>query len=164
MIEAVMFYVFAAVCTAGALVAVFRRDPVVGAVGLIFTLLGVAGIFVLLQAHFLAVIQVLVYAGAVMVLIIFVIFLVDPRREGPLPLRGIVMKVLGACAAALILVELGRAIRSGHAPAAALPEGYGSIEWFGGALFTRWLVPFELISALLVVAMIGALVLAKRRP
>lgn len=158
-----MFYMFAAVCVAGALVAVFRRDPVVGAVGLIGTLLGVAGIFVLLQAHFLAVIQVMVYAGAVMVLIIFVIFLVDPRREGPLPLRGIVMKVFGACAAVSILLGLARAVRHGSAAASSLPAGYGSIEWFGEALFTQWLIPFELLSALLTVAMIGALVLAKRR-
>jgi len=158
-----MFYVFAAVCAAGALVAVFRRDPVVGAVGLIAALLGIAGIFVLLHAHFLAVVQVMVYAGAVMVLIIFVIFLVDPRREGPLPLRGIVMKVLGAFAAGFILLELGRALLRGGAPAEDLPAGYGSIEAFGEALFSHYLVPFELLSVLLVVAMIGALSLAKRR-
>ncbi|MBI5525529.1 MAG: NADH-quinone oxidoreductase subunit J [Deltaproteobacteria bacterium] len=158
-----MFYLFAAVCVGGALIAVFRREPVVGAVGLIAMLLGVAGVFVLLHAHFLAVVQVLVYAGAVMVLIVFVIFLVDPRREGPLPLRGIIMKGFGAIAAVFILLEVGRAFLRGGGSRAELPAGFGSIEAFGEALFGAWLLPFELVSALLVVAMVAALVLAKRR-
>jgi NADH-quinone oxidoreductase subunit J len=160
-----VFLFFAALAAAGGIITVFRRDAVASAVGLLAALLGVAGLFGLLSAHMLAVVQILVYAGAVMVLIVFSIFLIDASRRRPVEFGGLLMKVLGPAAAAAMLVKLSSLAVSGRpgAPSCAAGAGYGTAESAGELLFGRYVVHFELVSFVLLAAMIGAVVLAKRR-
>ncbi len=163
---AIAFYLLASLCVVSAVMVVTRRSPVHAAMFLVLTFFGVAGIYVVLSAEFLAAVQVLVYAGGIMVLFLFVIMLVplDARRHAP-P----VSQVAGALLLALLLggsllsylwqtgtqIALGRT----EVPEAAV----GTIENVGMELYRRYLLPFEIASILLLVAMIGAVVLTRKR-
>jgi len=168
----VVFVVAAAAILAGALGVVTSRNPVHAALSLILTLFGVAVLFVAQQAHFLAVVQVIVYAGAIVVLFLFVIMLLGVDRAENLEVEPLV----GQRPAAVGLGLAGLACL-------LLPIAFGRWEWLSGqpsvvgparsatdanvnllakALFTRYLLPFEATSVLLVIAVIGAVVLARR--
>ena len=157
-----MFLVVSALAVGAALVVLVHRNPVIGALFLVTNLMCVAVLFLLLGAPFLAAIQVIVYAGAIMVLILFVIMLLNLRRE----LRGIdaggVQKLLGAAGAAAFLVLVARAVL-GMAPHRRISDGAGSVEMLGERLFQDYYYPFEAVSLILLVAMAGAVVLAKRK-
>ncbi len=151
----------------GALGVLFARNPVRAALGLLATILGIAGLFLKLGAELLAAVQLLIYAGAVVVLFVFVIMLVGPVPAArPNESRARLARILGAAvalgAAALGVVMLGapggEPIRLGP-----LPPGHGSVERLGSALFGRALVPFELSTALLVVAVVGAMAIVRRQ-
>jgi NADH-quinone oxidoreductase subunit J len=158
------FYVLAILTVASALVVVTHRNPVVAAIGLAFNLISIAGFYILLGAQFIGLLQVIVYAGAIMVLILFVIMLLNLAEEvGPHP-AGTFQRVLGPAATLVFAVVLGRALfRSAPATFPAAPEGFGTAAVLGRELFTRFYYPFEVISLLLVVAMVGAVLLAKRK-
>jgi NADH-quinone oxidoreductase subunit J len=147
---------------------IFNRNPVHCALLLIGVLLAMSGLFVLLNASFLAALQVLVYAGAIMVLFLFVLMLLSIRGETPLLTRG-AAKGFGILFAILAFVEVLWVILSpSHEPSGLsgpgpLPEGFGSPESIGRVLYTEWLFPFEITSILLLVAVVGAVVLAKRK-
>jgi NADH-quinone oxidoreductase subunit J len=134
-------------------------------VGSFFSL---AAVYVMMQAEFVAVIQVLVYAGAIMVLFLFVLMLLSLRDEGPSFIRWSVGKVLAAVIAFGIWAQLALVLGQ-HDPEALVPqivssgEEVDSIKLIGQLLFTEYLLPFEAISLLLLVAVIGAVVIAKRR-
>ncbi len=146
----------------GAVVAVSHRNTVVGALFLVLNLLAIAVFFVLLEAPFIAAIQVIVYAGAIMVLFLFIIMLLDLRHEDPLR-GGWLQRLLAGAAGALFLALVARGTMGGAIPgSAAAPPGFGSPEHLAAALFSTYLVPFEVISVLLLVAMVGAVVLARR--
>jgi NADH-quinone oxidoreductase subunit J len=167
----VLFGGFAALAIVSAASCVTRRNPVASALWLVVTLFSLAALFVLLDAQFLAVLQVLVYAGAIMVLFLFVIMLLNLGRAGPTDLKGPIGLGLGVLLAGLLLVQLlvlrqtstlpalGPAARV--APRAAV--GGGIIPALAQPLFTVYLVPFELTSLLLLAAIVGAVVLAKRK-
>ena len=161
-IQWIAFFVLAVVAVAAALVVVLHRAPVVGAMGLVTNLLCVAGIYVLLNAYFFAALQVIIYAGAVVVLITFVIMLLNLRPEargGP----GIVPVVLAALFGLVLVAVLGRPLLSFAAPAAgAVAPGFGSVEGVGEVLFTGYFYPFLAVSLALLSAMVGAVLLAKR--
>ena len=141
---------------------VTRKSPMAAALSLILSLFSVAALFVLRQAHFLAAIQVIVYAGAVVVLFIFVIMLINVP-ENRLPIEKMtVYKLLGVVAAGLLRIEGAVASRNFSAPAAAVKD-VGSIEAVGRALFTDYLLAFEVTSVLLLAAVVGATVLAKKK-
>lgn len=169
MTEKVLFLVFAVLAVAGALGTITRRNIVHGLLCLVFTFLNVAAIFFLTQAYFLAVVQVLVYAGAIMVLFVFVITLLDLRsfeREPQTHRRqrwvAVVLSVL--VLAEFVAVLAGVTFTSAHAgftPEAIAATG-GNSRVFGEVLFDRMLLPFEVASAVLLVAMVGAIVLVKR--
>jgi len=151
----------------GALGVLLARSPIRAALGLLGTILGIAGLFLKLGAELLAAVQLLIYAGAVVVLFVFVIMLVGPLpTAAPSESRARLGRLLGGAAAlgaaALALVMLGaqggESIRLGP-----LPPGHGSVESLGSALFVRALVPFELSTALLVVAVVGAMAIVRRR-
>jgi NADH-quinone oxidoreductase subunit J len=162
-------FVVAGVATlAGAFGVILSSNPVHSALMLVMTLFGIAVLFVAQSAHFLAAVQVIVYAGAIVVLFLFVIMLLGVDRSEDLgvePLRG--QRVAAAVAGALGLVEvllLARSHWATGAPSAAGPaSGPGSnVEKLARSLFTRYLLAFEVTSVLLVIAVIGAVVLARR--
>jgi len=161
-IEVILFVVFGAVAVGGALMVVTRRHPMASALYLILTLFAVAALFALRAAHFLAAIQVIVYAGAVVVLFIFVIMLINvPENRLPAE-RPTVLRFLGVVAAGLLIVE-GAILARRALPAGGAAGDAGSIQAVGRALFTDYLFAFEVTSVLLLAAVIGAIALAKRR-
>jgi len=147
---------------------VFHRNPVHCALLLVGVLLSVAGIFILLHAQFVAALQVIVYAGAIMVLFLFVVMLLNIKGETPLLTPG-AAKGFGFLFALIVFVELiWTAVQPGSEgqkmpEAVPLPSDFGSPAALGRVLYTVWLYPFEITSILLLVAVIGAVVLAKRK-
>jgi len=169
MIETALFIVLAMGTVVTAILVVVQRNPVASAIYLIITFFCLAGIYLLLNAPFIAVIQVLVYAGAIMVLFLFVIMLLNLEKEKKLITRHRLQKVLGVFLGIILLAQIGMIFNSvllegskGKFP----PEevaALGNTEVVARLLFTDYLLPFEITSVLLLVAIIGAIVLAKRQ-
>jgi len=166
-----VFWVFALVCVGSAVLMITRRSPVAAALWLVNTLFNLAGIFVLLEAHFIAAAQVLVYAGAIMVLFLFVIMLLNLGRMTTSDIKPISSRLLAGAAGVLLLAELF-VLRRVTVPAALLaPEGSmeatlaaeGAVNAVAKPMFVSYLVPFEITSVMLLAAVVGAVVLAKRR-
>ena len=159
----IFFYIFATITLASAILVVANRNAVNSAVFMILSFLGMASLFVLLEAYFLAVIQVLVYAGAVIVLFLFIIMLLDVKggdRQKFRPMTAIASIAAGA----LLFAGVGVLVRAPELQV-ALPEGAGagsSLKDFGALLFTRYLLPMQVTGFLLLIAMIGVIVLSKR--
>lgn len=161
-----LFLVCGVACLAGALGTVTAKNPVRGAVGLLTTIIGIAGLFLLLSAQFLAAIQLIVYAGAVVVLFVFVIMLLGadaaPLREDRARIAkyasGVLLSVMALGTIVALLPSAGSATR--FAPVS--PE-HGTVEAVGKMLFTDAVVPFELSTALLIVAVVGAIAVARGR-
>lgn len=148
---------------------VTRKNPIHSALFLILTFLCTAVLFFLLQSPFIAIIQVLVYAGAIMMLIVFVILLLELEEEILIPLKISFSKGVGVLAVLLIMLGLFFAVFGGARGASGgyTPEKVGelgSIRVVGKLLFTEYLLPFEIVSILLMAAIVGAIVLAKERP
>src|SRR5437660_10588889 len=161
----IIFWAFAGLAVGSALACITRRSPVASALWLVVTLFALAALFVLLDAQFIAVLQVLVYAGAIMVLFLFVIMLLNLGRAGPTDLKGPLGLGVGVLLAGLLLVQLLVLRQAGPAaggPARATAE-QGMIPTVARPLFTTYLVPFEITSILLLAAIVGAVVLAKRK-
>ncbi len=155
----------AVIAIAGALGVIVAKNPIRGAMGLLLLILSVAGLFLSLQAQFLAFIQLIVYAGAVVVLFLFVIMLLGPSAVAPPDRHGVVVRALGAAVFALFLLGAVAPLWHSahmHGQSHASPD-FGGIDAFGWALFTDALVPFELSSALLMVAVLGAVAVARGR-
>lgn len=162
--EQSLFYVFAALAVASSLVMVLQRNPVTAAMNLVLAMFAVAALFVLLNAHFMAAIQLLVYAGAVMVLFVFVIMLLNLQEE---ELRWRKRNFLHVLSVALVIFSFLQ-IRDlvDRTPAEALPKldsAFGTTQAVGKLLFSDYLLPFELTSVLILAAIVGAVVLAKRK-
>ena len=158
-----LFYLFAALAVAGALGMLLNtRNTVAGALSLVGTMVSLGAIYVLLDAYLIGVLQILVYAGAIVVLFLFVVMLLNLRGEQFGPERLAVGKVLGVAVAVLLLLQLLWLIPD-FAPPAELRPGFGGYRDVGMALFTDWVLAFEATSLLLLAAMIGAVVLAKRK-
>ena len=171
LLDSVLFYAFAALILISAVLTITRRNVVHCAIFLIGALLGVAGLFLLQGAEFLAGVQIILYIGGVVVLYLFVIMLV-PVSEEARQRRFANQKWLGLLAGAVLIAELGVLLSRGGgafrlaesvAPA-ALGEVGNNSEMVGQVLFSEYLLPFELASILLLVAIIGAVVMAKVRP
>ena len=162
-----MFYVFSGVAITAATLMILNSSPVAAVLNMIVVMFCLAGLFVLLHAHFIAVIQVLVYAGAIMVLFMFIVMLLnlrdnvltEKRRKGNLLLNAVA-----------ILLAVGGFVKlfmnltsSGLDSPATVPEDFGTTAMVAESLFTRYLLPFEIASVLLLVSIIGAVVLAKNK-
>ena len=163
-VEDVLFYVFAALTLlcAGLVVAnPFSRNPVTSAMFLVLTIISMSGLFLLLHAFFLAAVQILVYAGAVIVLFIFVIMLLDLKEEQRRKIKffGLAAGLVSVGIVVSIFVKSLASIK----PAAAPPTLEGETYALGKLLFTQYTLPFEIVSVLLLVAMIGVILLSKKK-
>jgi len=162
--EVVVFWIFSVPLILSALGVVFARNPVNAAMSLVAAFFFLAGIYVLLTAHLLAFLQVLVYAGAIMVLFLFVIMLLTTGDEYPARSRWKAMQALGVAGAAGVMAVVWVAIRDlGSLPMRLVPPDFGTVKAVGRLLFTQYLLPFEATSLLLLVAIVGAVVVAKQR-
>ena len=166
----VVFAVAGAAVLVGALGVVLSSHPVHSALMLVLTLFGVAVLFVAQQAHFLAAVQVIVYAGAIVVLFLFVIMLLGVDRSENLraePLRGqrpIAYLSGAAVIAAIFLLARTAWVSGAQAVAGAASGPGGNVEKVARSLFTRYLLAFEMTSVLLVIAVVGAVVLTRHSP
>jgi len=161
---------FFALCTlftlVGGVATVGAKNPIRGAMGLLSTIVGIAGMYLLLSAEFLAAIQIIVYAGAVVVLFLFVIMLLGPSATSQPDAKSAIARYIGAAVFLLSSVAalwLAYAARKG-APLTQMPtapKAFGGIESLGHELFTDAVVPFELSGALLLVAVVGAVAVAR---
>jgi NADH-quinone oxidoreductase subunit J len=153
-------------CVAGAVMAVTRRSPLYGALWLLVTLIGVAVIFHLFAAPFLAMMQLTVYAGAILVLFLFVIMLLNLRPDDLRPEAPRSERAIAAVVALALFVALAAGILSSSGSltrAVGDMATVGSLEAVGRVLFSRHVVPFEALSVLIVTAVVGAVLLSKKR-
>jgi NADH-quinone oxidoreductase subunit J len=172
---AIFFWLFSALMLGFACAVVFNRNPVASALSLVVSFGGLAALFFMLDAYFIGTIQILVYAGAVMVLFLFIIMLLDPQTS--LRARFTAPNLVAGLLALLTLAAgAGWLARQSPATLVALPPapglsaaadhlGYGTAaRAYGYGLFTRYLLPFEITGFLLLIAMVGIIVLSKREP
>ncbi len=167
-----LFYAFAAVTVIGSLIVVTQKNPVYSLVSLVGAFFGLCGLYVLLEAPFLAVVQIIVYAGAIMVLFLFVVMVLNVPREDAAewdrahPLYRPMAVRIGAVLAVLLALELGWALSLttglgvGVAEAA---DAMSSVQKLGEVLFTKYMFAFEVTSILIIAAMVGAVVIARKR-
>ena len=164
--EALIFYILSAITVASAFFVVFLRRPMHNVLFMILTMIGLAGLFILLQAEFVAMVQLIVYAGAVMVLFLFVIMLlnldqvrlpIDPRA-----LRSWIGVALAVVVLVLLVPILKVFVPSGKAAAEKAVQ-MSNTQIIAKALFTTYLLPFEIASILLLAAIIGTVILARKR-
>lgn len=175
---ALLFWAFAAVCVGGAMFVVTRANLITAVMGMVATFLGIAAVYMMLYASFLAVVQILVYAGAIMVLFVFVIMVLNRPEDEPFSRTGKVAKGLAAAGMAYMLLRLMMVVWkvtppnpgvAKNAPAAvnigvgSTPElvDWGSTKAVGASLFTNYLFLFEAISILLLIAVVGAIAIAR---
>ncbi len=159
-----LFYIFAAMTLLFGFLVVanpFSRNPVTSAMFLVLTIISLAGLYILLHAFFLAAVQVLVYAGAVMVLFLFVIMMLDIKEEERrrMKLFGVVTGLLSVGGLAALLV---RTIHTSGIGNGLTPSLEGETRLLGQALFSQYLLPFEIVSILLLVAMVGVILISKK--
>jgi NADH-quinone oxidoreductase subunit J len=165
--ETVVFFVLAALAVACALLLVLFRNPIYSALSLVGTLFSVAGLFVLLDAHFLAAVQIIVYAGAIMVLFLFVIMLLNLGSSDAFEeVTGRYRLISVVFLSALLVAHLGlMALRQGRLSIVENePLATSNIPYIGKLLYTDFLFPFEVASMVLLVALIGVVVLVKKEP
>lgn len=166
----ILFIVFGVFAVLGALNVILQRNPIYGAIGLIVTLCSLAGLFVTLSAQFIAAIQIIVYAGAIMVLFVFVIMLLNLRAEEARFDRHRFLRWLAIPLFLALLGEVYYVVRTVVNPAPHLPatgaappaEILGTVESIGNEMFTSYLLPFEATSVLILMAIVGAMLLARR--
>jgi NADH-quinone oxidoreductase subunit J len=164
MVPDVLFYAFAALTLLCALMVVanpFSRNPVTSAMFLVLTIISMAGLFLLLHAFFLAAVQIMVYAGAVIVLFLFVIMLLDLKEEQRrrIKLFGV---VAGVVSVGLITCVFLKCLHKTDLSTADSPTIEGGTAALGKLLFTQYVLPFEVVSILLLVAMMGVILLSKK--
>ena len=165
--KAIFFYLLSFLSVLAAIGMVVARNPIHSAIFLVLTLFNTAGIFVMLGAEFLAAAQVIVYAGAVLVLMLFFLMLIDPQK---LPERGgghAVQRIVGPLLGVILFLEVAAAIANramigtmGNATPENIAFVGGSTQAFGNLLFTQALLPFEVVSLVLLIGVVGAIVLA----
>jgi len=164
MLPDIMFYVFAALTLLfGVLVVAnpFSRNPVTSAMFLVLTIISMAGLFVLLHAFFLAAVQIIVYAGAVMVLFLFVVMLLDLKAEQQRKIRKVAV-LAGLLSVGTIVAIFVKSLHATGLNAHAAPTTEGDTALLGKLLFSQYVLPFEVVSVLLLVAMVRVILLSKK--
>ncbi len=164
--EIVIFAILAGAVAVGALFTITRRNPVAAVMSLVGTFFALAGIYASLSAHFLAVMQVAVYAGAIMVLFIFVIMILNREEIEPVSFKGIITRAIGVVAGGYTMLVLARVVWSSRAGAfgqapKALDDSFGTVQAVGASLFREFVFPFEAVSLLLLVAIVGGVIVSR---
>ncbi len=166
----ILFLIFAGIAVASALNVILQRNPIYCAIALIITLCALAGLFLTLSAQFIAAIQIIVYAGAIMVLFVFVIMLLNVRSEEARPDRHRIFKWIAVPLFLALLGEIYYVVRTVSNPPPVIPETggappaeiLGTVQSIGNQMFTSYLLPFEATSVLILMAIVGAMLLARR--
>ena len=160
--DVIIFYIVAAISIACALTMITARKPVTSALFLVAVMFCLAVLFVLLDAHLIAVLQILIYAGAIMVLFMFVMMLLNLReKEGKATKHTSKLQVAGVAAMSLLLIPFMYMMTVGNPAGPGAMKGFGTTAEVGKLLYTDYLLPFEIASVLLLVALVGAVVLTK---
>ncbi len=164
--EAIVFWTAGALSVVGALMTITRKHPVASVMWLVLTFVALAAVFVGMGAYFVAAIQVLVYAGAIMVLFLFVVMLLNLEVDiGPLKLGGPVLKITAIATGIALFVGIALVIRATefyHVAPQPLESEHGQVKTIATLLFTEYLLPFEVTSALLLAAIVGAVVITRK--
>lgn len=158
-----LFYFLSFLAVLAALMVVFSRNPVFSVLYLVITLFSIAGHYVLMDAQFLAAVHVIVYAGAIMVLFLYVIMLLNLNKETE-PQKGVFLKVAATASTGLFMVVLIGSLKGADQVIATKEpiEGLGYVKHLGTVLFRDFLLPFEISSLLLLAAMVGAVMLGRK--
>ena len=158
-----LFYLFAAISIGSAVIVVSAKSPVNSVIALIVCFLSVAGHYILLNAQFLAMVHVIVYTGAIMVLFLFVIMLLNLNKSAE-PMKSIGTRIAAVVSGGMFFLTLAAAFRKGLGvqPAQEFDASIGLVKSVGMSLFTEFLVPFEISSVLFLSAMVGVVLLAKK--
>jgi len=167
-LEIVLFIIFASICAVSAVLMVTRPSPVISALFLVLNFCSLAGLYLTLNAQFIAVAQVIVYAGAIMVFFLFVIMLLNPEREKRFFEQKAKLRIFIIAIVALVLLQVVYIIFLSSpsekiSSDAARSKETGTVENIGREMFTNYVLPFEAAGFLLLAATIGALVLAKKK-
>ena len=167
-LEIVLFIIFASICAVSAVLMVTRPSPVISALFLVLNFCSLAGLYLTLNAQFIAVAQVIVYAGAIMVFFLFVIMLLNPEREKRFFEQKAKLRIFIIAIVALVLLQVVYIIFLSSpsekiSSDAARSMETGTVENIGREMFTNYVLPFEAAGYLLLAATIGALVLAKKK-
>jgi NADH-quinone oxidoreductase subunit J len=167
--EIAIFLLLAGVAIVSAANILIQRHPIYSALSLIVTFIALAGIYLQMHAEFIAVMQIVVYTGAIMVLFVFVIMLLNAGAEQRVPQKIQVVKYFGLPLAGLLIVEIGLVVsrtfshsNEGISVESASINLSGNTQLIGKALYTQYALPFEVTSILLLVAIVGAIVMAKK--
>ena len=158
--HAVFFWMVALATVGGALATITRRNAVSAVMCLVGTLFATAVLYVMVYAHFLAIIQVLVYAGAVMVLFVFVVMILNKEEEEPWALRGVIGKGIAGAALVYLIGRLILLLWTVPSPRGEPAPAFGTTRDVARELFSSYLFPFEAVSLVLLIAVVGALVVA----
>jgi NADH-quinone oxidoreductase subunit J len=170
--EQFLFFAFAAVTLLGSLFVIVQRNPIYSVLSLIGAFFGLSGLYVLLEAPFVAIVQIIIYAGAIMVLFLFTVMLLNVPREDAAewdrahPLYRPWPRRIGVLLALLLVVQLGWALMRTPGVSTAVGQdgpGVTDVGELGKVLFTDYMFAFEVTSILIIVAMVGAVVLARRQ-
>lgn len=163
-----LFYFFACAALASSIAVVVNRNPVGSIVALVLTLFTTSVLYIMLSAQFVAVVQVLIYAGAIMVLFMFTVMFLILRDESlNFDAQNVPLKISSVLAVLFVTAILVQNIIIGSSSPQSLasisvPEDYGSVETVGTSIFTDYILPFELTSVLILIAIIGVIVISKR--
>ncbi|QQS38116.1 MAG: NADH-quinone oxidoreductase subunit J [Ignavibacteriales bacterium] len=167
-LEFILFILFSSIAAVTAVLMITRNNPVIAALFLILNFASLAGLYLLLNAQFMAVVQVIVYAGAIMVLFLFVLMLLRPEHEKNFMASNPAIKIFSYIIAGVVFVQLAYMIffskpSTGLSPNEQMSINAGTVEQIGLEMFTNYVLPFEAAGFLLLAAAIGALVLAKKK-
>lgn len=166
MMEQLLFIILSVISVAAALCVIFVRNPIYSVLSLVITFFSIAGHYILLKAQFLAIVNIIVYAGAIMVLFLFVIMLLNLNNTENQEKRSFISKAAAVVAGGLFLVSLVSLLKSttltANTDSVLSSEDIGTVQMLGKVLFTDFVLPFEISSVLFLSALIGAVMLGKK--
>lgn len=161
----ILFLILAAIAVTGAMCLVFIKSPMYSIYSLIGTFFSIAGLYVLLNAQFLGIVQIIVYSGAIMVLFLYVLMMLNQKKEDE-PMKGKVHQLLATLSGGLVFIGLIGALRGIQAFEQSLPANpdsqIGLTKNLGKLLFSEYVLPFELAGVLFMSALVGAVIIGKR--